>query len=107
VKALQISHYGDTPTLRDVEVPTPRQGEVLVRVAGAATNPLDLKITAGYMHDFFPVTFPYTLGTDVSGTITAVGDRVERWAVGGGRSDRGAAGSLGRRRIRRARGGPG
>jgi len=82
VKALQISHYGDTPTLRDVEVPTPRQGEVLVRVAGAATNPLDLKITAGYMHDFFPVTFPYTLGTDVSGTITAVGDRVERWAVG-------------------------
>ena len=82
MKALQISHYGDTPTLRDVEVPTPRQGEVLVRVAGAATNPLDLKITAGYMHDFFPVTFPYTLGTDVSGTITAVGDRVERWAVG-------------------------
>jgi len=82
VKALQISHYGDTPTLRDVEVPTPRQGEVLVRVAGAATNPLDLKITAGYMHDFFPVTFPYTLGTDVSGTITAVGDRVERWVVG-------------------------
>ncbi len=82
MKALQISHYGDTPTLRDVEVPTPRQGEVLVRVAGAATNPLDLKITAGDMHDFFPVTFPYTLGTDVSGTITAVGDRVERWAVG-------------------------
>ncbi len=82
MKALQISHYGDTPTLRDVEVPTPTQGEVLVRVAGAATNPLDLKITAGYMHDFFPVTFPYTLGTDVSGTITAVGDRVERWVVG-------------------------
>lgn len=82
MKALQISHYGDTPTLRDVQAPTPRQGEVLVRVAGAATNPLDLKITAGFMHDFFPVTFPYTLGTDVSGTITAVGDRVEGWAVG-------------------------
>jgi len=53
-----------------------------VRVAGAAINPLDLKITAGYMHDFFPVEFPYTLGTDVSGTITTLGDRVERWAVG-------------------------
>ncbi len=34
------------------------------------------------MHDFFPVEFPYTLGTDVSGTITTLGDRVERWAVG-------------------------
>ncbi len=81
MKAFQISHYGDTPTLRDVQAPTPGPGEVLVRVAGAATNPLDLKITAGYMHDFFPVTFPYTLGTDVSGTITAVGDRVEGWTV--------------------------
>ncbi len=60
----------------------PGPGEALVRVAGAAINPLDLKISAGYMHDFFPVEFPYTLGTDVSGTITTLGDRVERWAVG-------------------------
>jgi len=82
VRAVQIGHYGDAPTLRDVEQLTPGPGQVLVRVAGAATNPLDLKITAGYMHDFFPVAFPYTLGTDVSGTITEVGDRVEGWAVG-------------------------
>ena len=82
MKAIQIDRYGDSPTLRDVEQPTPGPGEVLVRVAGAATNPLDLKIAAGYVHDFFPVTFPYTLGTDVSGTITAVGGRVEGWAVG-------------------------
>ncbi len=82
MKAIQIDQYGDPPTMRDVEQPTPGPGEVLVRVSGAATNPLDLKITAGYMHDFFPVTFPYTLGTDVSGTITAVGGGVEGWAVG-------------------------
>ena len=82
MKAIQIGHYGDAPTMRDVEQPTPGPGAVLVRVAGAATNPLDLKITAGYMHDFFPVAFPYTLGTDVSGTITEVGGRVQGWAVG-------------------------
>jgi len=82
VKAIQITHYGDTPTLTDIEQPSPGSGEVLMHVAGAATNPLDLKITAGYMHEYFPVQFPYTLGTDVSGTITAVGDRVEGWAVG-------------------------
>jgi len=81
VKAIQIGQYGDAPTMEDVEQPTPGPGEVLVRVAGAATNPLDLKITAGYMHDFFPVAFPYTLGTDVSGAITEVGGRVEGWAV--------------------------
>jgi len=82
VKAIQIDRYGDAPTIRDVEQPAPGPGDVLVRVAGAATNPLDLKITAGYMQDFFPVAFPYTLGTDVSATITAVGSRVEGWAVG-------------------------
>ncbi|MDT0264150.1 NADP-dependent oxidoreductase [Jatrophihabitans lederbergiae] len=82
MKAVQIARYGDTPALQDIEQPSPGPGEVLVRVAGAATNPLDLKITAGYMHDFFPVEFPYTLGTDVSGTITTLGDRVERWAIG-------------------------
>ncbi len=82
MKAIQIGQYGDAPSMRDVEQPTPGPGEVLVRVAGAATNPVDLKITAGYMHDFFPVAFPYTLGTDVSGSITEVGGRVEGWAVG-------------------------
>jgi len=82
VKAIQIARYGDTPTVQDVEQPSPGPGAVLVRVAGAATNPLDLKITAGYMHDYFPVEFPYTLGTDVSGTITTLGTHVEGWAVG-------------------------
>ena len=82
MKAVQIARYEDAPTLQDIEQPSPGPGEVLVRVAGAATNPLDLKITAGYMHEFFPVDFPYTLGTDVSGTITAVGGDVEGWAIG-------------------------
>ncbi len=82
MKAIQITSYGATPTICDIEDPSTGPGDVLVRVAGAATNPLDLKITAGYMHDFFPVTFPYTLGTDISGTITAVGDGVVGWVVG-------------------------
>ncbi len=82
MRAIQIGHYGDAPTMAEVEQPTPGPDDVLVHVAGAATNPLDLKITAGYVHDFFPVVFPYTLGTDVSGTITEVGGRVEGWGVG-------------------------
>lgn len=82
MKAIQITSYGATPTICDIEDSSTGPGDVLVRVAGAATNPLDLKITAGYMHDFFPVTFPYTLGTDISGTITAVGDGVVGWVVG-------------------------
>jgi NADPH:quinone reductase-like Zn-dependent oxidoreductase len=82
VKTLQIASYGDTPNIVDIDKPSPGAGEVLIRVAGAAANPLDLKIAAGSMHDYFPVTFPYTLGTDVSGTIAALGADVTGWASG-------------------------
>ncbi len=82
MKAVQIAQYGDTPALVEVPQPSPGPNEVLVRVAGAATNPLDIKIAAGYMHDFFPVHFPYTLGTDVSGTVVKVGGDVTGWSDG-------------------------
>lgn len=58
MKAVQISEYGARPSLVDVDSPRPRPDEVVVKVAGAALNPLDLKMAAGYMHDFFPVDFP-------------------------------------------------
>lgn len=82
MRALQITSYGDTPKIVEIDEPSPGVGEVLVRVAGAAVNPLDLKIVAGSMHDYFPVAFPCTLGTDVSGAITAVGADVAGWAPG-------------------------
>jgi NADPH:quinone reductase-like Zn-dependent oxidoreductase len=34
------------------------------------------------MHDFFPVEFPYTIGTDLAGTVVGVGAGVQTWAVG-------------------------
>jgi NADPH:quinone reductase-like Zn-dependent oxidoreductase len=82
MKALQIGFYGDTPRLADVSEPRPAAGEVLVRVAGAALNPLDLKIAVGHMHDFFPVRFPYTLGTDIGGTVVDAGPGTCGWAPG-------------------------
>lgn len=82
MKALQIDDYNRTPALVDLEEPAVAEGQVLIKVAGAALNPLDLKIMAGYMQDFFPVHFPYTLGTDVSGTIVQTGAGAGSWAVG-------------------------
>lgn len=82
MKAVQLTGYGQQPAVVDVDDPAPGRGEVLVRVAGAALNPLDLKIAAGRMQDFFPVAFPYTLGTDLAGTIEAAGPGVTGWSVG-------------------------
>jgi len=34
------------------------------------------------MHAYFPLTFPYTIGADLAGTVEAVGADVTGWAVG-------------------------
>lgn len=82
MKTLQISAYQAQPTLDDSSAPKAGAGEVIVRVAVAALNPLDTKMQQGFMHDFFPVAFPYTLGTDLAGTIEEVGAEIDGWAVG-------------------------
>ena len=55
---------------------------MLVGVEAASVNPLDLKIIAGYMKEFFPVEFPYTPGTDFSGIVQVVGAEVENLKAG-------------------------
>ena len=82
MKALRYTAYGVRPVLHDIPVPEPGPGEVLVRVAGAALNPLDVKIGTGSMRDFFPVTLPSVVGTDLAGTVERTGPRVTGWSAG-------------------------
>ena len=82
MKTLEYNKYNQAPAIAERPEPKPSMGEVLVKVAGAALNPLDTKIHAGYMTDFFPVEFPYVPGTDVSGTIEAIGDGISGWKAG-------------------------
>jgi len=82
MKALQYTAYGRSPVVTDVPEPVPGPGEVLVRVAGAALNPLDVKIGAGHVQDYFPIVFPSTVGTDLAGTVERVGSGVTGWSIG-------------------------
>jgi len=75
MKALLI----DTPKadFRSAEIarPTPREGEVLVRIKASGVNPLDTKIRAGNAaHARHP--FPAVLGIDVAGVVEQVGPGV-------------------------------
>jgi len=82
VKAVQITGYGQQAVVGEVGTPTTGPGEVLVRIAGVALNPLDFKIALGSVQGFFPVEFPYILGTDLSGTVTELGEDVAGWNAG-------------------------
>ncbi len=82
MKAFRISGYDGEKALETVEVPSPRAGEALVKVAAASLNPLDVKIHKGFMEAFFPVEFPYTIGTDLSGTIESFGGDTASFEIG-------------------------
>jgi len=76
--------YGgpETQQFLDLEVPVPGPGQLLVAVHAAGVNPADWKVRAGTRKDTVPVTLPAVLGREVSGVVTAVGDRVDGFAVG-------------------------
>lgn len=82
--AIRISNYGgpDDLKLEQVERPEPQAGEVLVRVLAAGVNPVDWKISEGWMKDFRPVQFPYIPGRDIAGIIEEVGPDVTSFQKG-------------------------
>ncbi|WP_242152725.1 NADP-dependent oxidoreductase [Sphingomonas sp. BAUL-RG-20F-R05-02] len=82
MKAFQLSGYKADPAFNEVDTPQPGTVEVLVRVACAALNPLDVKLRSGAIHGDFPLTFPATVGTDLSGTVEALGADVTGWTIG-------------------------
>lgn len=82
MQAVRIHAYRVAPTLEDVPVPEVGPEDVLVRVGAAALNPLDGALQAGAMERVFPLTFPYTMGTDLAGTVEQVGASVTAWRAG-------------------------
>lgn len=82
MRALRIEGYGAEPALESVDTPVPRAGEALVRVAAASLNPLDVKIQLGHVEAFFPVNLPYTIGSDLAGTVEQLGDGASGFAPG-------------------------
>ena len=84
MKAIVIHQYGGPDVLKFEDYPDPvaGTGEVVVRVAAASINPIDIIERSGGMKDFRPMTFPNVLGWDLAGTIATVGPQVQGFALG-------------------------
>jgi NADPH:quinone reductase-like Zn-dependent oxidoreductase len=65
---------GGALSVREMPVPKPGSGEVLIKVRAAGVNPVDWKV-AGSRVGLVP-------GTDVSGVIDTLGEGVTGWKVG-------------------------
>jgi NADPH2:quinone reductase len=73
--------YGGPENLRveEVALAEPGPGEVRVSVRAAGVNAYDAKV---YAVPGDPARLPIALGYEAAGVVSAVGDGVDRWAVG-------------------------
>src|SRR5699024_1032561 len=78
--AVVIDRTGGTEVLRlrDVPVPTPGRGEVLVDVHAAGVNFIDTYVRSG----LYATELPHVLGREGAGTVAAVGTDVTGLAAG-------------------------
>jgi NADPH:quinone reductase-like Zn-dependent oxidoreductase len=84
MKAVRFDEYGpvDVLDVRDVPVPEPGPGQVLVRVKAAGINPGEARIREGQLRDRWPATFPSGQGSDFAGVVDQTGAGVSGFAPG-------------------------
>jgi NADPH2:quinone reductase len=83
MRALVVEHLAPDfagCVVKDVPIPTPGPGEVLVRVRAASVNFPDLLMTKGE-YQFKPPT-PFTPGLDLAGEVAVLGDGVTTFQIG-------------------------
>ena len=82
MKAAYIEETGGPENLKygDLPDPTPTADEVLVRVGAVSVNPIDTYVRSGMVGTELPM--PFIVGSDLAGTVEAVGEGVTQWKVG-------------------------
>ncbi|MFI1354376.1 NADP-dependent oxidoreductase [Streptomyces sp. NPDC020898] len=82
MRAVTLESVPSAPAVTEVDTPRPESGELLVKVAAASLNGIDIATAAGYTQTFMEHRFPLVLGQDFAGTVEALGEGVEGFAAG-------------------------
>ena len=80
MKAIEVAETGGPEVLThvDKEQPSPGPGEVLIKAEAIGVNFIDTYFRSGQ----YPREVPFVLGTEVCGTVEAVGDDVAALSIG-------------------------
>jgi NADPH:quinone reductase-like Zn-dependent oxidoreductase len=84
MRAVRFEEWGDRSVLHVAEVPVPEvaPGRVLVKVRAAGINPGESAIRQGLVDDHDPAKLPSGQGTDLAGTVAAIGLDVDGFEEG-------------------------
>ena len=87
--AAVIRTYGDESVFEiqdNLTPPEPKSNQVLVKISASSVNPIDLMKREGYGRSIFEKqrrnNFPWILGSDFSGHVVSVGQKVTRFKEG-------------------------
>ena len=80
MKAIQVPKTGgvEVLTLVDIPTPKPKPNEVIVKIAAAGVNFIDVYFREGR----YPVTPPFIIGQEASGVVSEVGSEVKDFKPG-------------------------
>ena len=79
MKAFGFNSNDSEAVLFEQATPQPSGKDLLVKIDAIAVNPVDTKVKAGISE---PLSTPKIVGWDASGTVIAIGDKVELFKVG-------------------------
>ncbi|KAL5201521.1 hypothetical protein ABZP36_035875 [Zizania latifolia] len=85
MRAMQYDKYGGgADGLKHVEVPvpSPKKGEVLIKMQAASINQVDWKFQKGIARPFMPGKFPFTPVCELAGEVVEVGNGVSGFKPG-------------------------
>lgn len=80
MRAFQVKSHDTPPSLSETDAPSPAKGEVQIRIRACGLNFADLLMSKGKYQDT-PQT-PFTLGLELAGEVTALGDAVDPALLG-------------------------
>ena len=82
MKAVVVRQWGgsEAAVIEELERPQPGRGEILVGIKATSINPFDWSVREGYLKEY--IGLPFMLGSDIAGTVEALGEGVEGWQIG-------------------------
>jgi NADPH:quinone reductase-like Zn-dependent oxidoreductase len=82
MKAAALIDFESGLAIRDLPVPAPGEGELLVRVRAASVNNVDVLIARGMLRGMMEYVFPVIPGRDFAGVVEELGDGVTTFQPG-------------------------
>ena len=80
MKAFQVTDFEKTPTIEDIQTPTPKPDQIRLKIMSCGLNFADILLKNGTYQE--TPELPFVLGMEVSGVVDVLGSNITNFSVG-------------------------